>query len=51
MSGVNINASTDIGHHISTLVHTLTTIGSDLEEADTQMCVYSLMPDKGLFYV
>ena len=37
MSGININANTDIGRHISTLVRTLTTIGSDLEEADTQM--------------
>ena len=36
MSGININASTDIGRHISTLVRTLTAIGSDLEEPDTQ---------------
>jgi hypothetical protein len=36
MSGININVSTDIGRHISTLVRTLTTIGSDLEELDTQ---------------
>ena len=35
MSGININTSTDIGRHISTLVRTLTTIGSDLDESQT----------------
>lgn len=32
MSGIDVNSTTDIGRHISTLVKTLTTIGSDLED-------------------
>lgn len=32
MSGIDINANSDIGHHISTLVRTATTIGTHLEE-------------------
>ena len=31
MSGIEVIANTDIGKHISTLVRTMTTIGSDLE--------------------
>ena len=31
MSGIDVNANTDIGRHLSTLVKTVTTIGSDLE--------------------
>ena len=31
MSGINVQANTDIGHHTSTLVRTMTTIASDLE--------------------
>lgn len=31
MSGINVHATTDIGHHTSTLVRTMTTIASDLE--------------------
>ncbi len=31
MSGIDVNANTKIGRHISTLVKTVTTIGSDLE--------------------
>ncbi|XP_019853101.1 PREDICTED: uncharacterized protein KIAA1109-like isoform X3 [Amphimedon queenslandica] len=37
MSGINVYASTDIGRHISTLVRTLTIIGSDLEDADSEL--------------
>ena len=33
MSGMMVNSSTNIGQHVSTLVKTLTTIGSDLEES------------------
>lgn len=32
MSGVDINSTTDIGRHISTLVKTLTAIGSEIED-------------------
>ena len=32
MSGVDINSTTDIGRHISTLVKTLTSIGSEIED-------------------
>lgn len=39
MSGINIYACTDIGRHISTLVRTLTIIGSSLEEADNEVYV------------
>ena len=35
MSGIDINASTDIGRHISTVLRTLTTIGSDLDDPQT----------------
>ena len=31
MSGIDVNANTDIGHHMSTLVRTATTIGANLE--------------------
>ena len=31
MSGIDVNASTDIGRHMSTLVRTMTTIGSDMD--------------------
>lgn len=40
MSGINIYACTDIGRHISTLVRTLTIIGSSLEEADSEVYVW-----------
>ena len=43
MSGINVYASTDIGRHISTLVRTLTIIGSDLEEADSEVYVNLLI--------
>ena len=32
MSGIDVNANSDIGHHMSTLVRTATTIGTHLEE-------------------
>lgn len=32
MSGIDVNANIDIGHHMSTLVRTATTIGTNLEE-------------------
>ena len=35
MSGIDVHANTDIGHHISTLVRTMTTIASDLEGKET----------------
>ena len=35
MSGIDVNASTDIGRHMSTLVRTVTTIGSDMDNAGT----------------
>ena len=31
MSGIDVNANSDIGHHMSTLVRTATTIGTNLE--------------------
>ena len=31
MSGIDVNANSDIGHHMSTLVRTATTIGTSLE--------------------
>ncbi len=31
MSGINVHANTDIGHHTSTLVRTMTTITTDME--------------------
>jgi hypothetical protein len=31
MSGIDVNANSDIGHHLSTLVRTATTIGTSLE--------------------
>lgn len=36
MSGIHTNSTTLIGRHISTLVRTLTAIGSDLEEPQHQ---------------
>ena len=35
MSGIDVNASTDIGRHMSTLVRTVTTIGSDMDHTGT----------------
>ena len=35
MSGIDVNASTDIGRHMSTLVRTVTTIGSDMDNTGT----------------
>lgn len=35
MSGIDVNASTDIGRHMSTLVRTVTTIGSDMDNRGT----------------
>lgn len=35
MSGIDVNASTDIGRHMSTLVRTMTSIGSDMDNAGT----------------
>lgn len=35
MSGIDVNANTDIGRHMSTLVRTVTTIGSDIDNAGT----------------
>lgn len=34
MSGININANTDVGHHTSTLVRTMTTIASGWDEQE-----------------
>ena len=34
MSGIDVHANTTIGHHTSTLVHTMTSIASDLEGRD-----------------
>ncbi len=31
MSGIDVNANTDIGRHTSAIVRTITTIGSDLD--------------------
>ena len=31
MSGIDVNANTDIGRHTSTLLRTMTTIGTDLD--------------------
>ena len=36
MSGIDVHANTDIGHHTSTLVRTMTTIASDLEGQEKQ---------------
>ena len=35
MSGIDLNASTDIGRHMSTLVRTVTTIGSNMDNTGT----------------
>lgn len=37
MSGIIINSNTDIGHHTSTLVRTMTTIASDLEGQEEKL--------------
>lgn len=36
MAGVEVNANTEIGHHLSSLLKTLTAIGSDLETRQHQ---------------
>ena len=37
MSGIDVNANTDIGRHMSTLVRTMTTIGTDFEGKTERM--------------
>lgn len=36
MSGIDVHANTDIGHHMSTLVRTMTTIATDFETQEGQ---------------
>ena len=44
MSGIDVNASSDIGHHMSTLVRTATTIGTSLEGQHPTHLAYSATP-------
>ena len=37
MSGIDVNANTDIGRHTSTLLRTMTTIGTDLDSNKEKM--------------
>ena len=48
MSGVDINATTDIGRHISTLVKTLTAIGSELEDPQAYNSPTAAAPPAGM---
>ena len=44
MSGIDVNANSDIGHHMSTLVRTATTIGTSLEGRHPTHLAHSAAP-------